>query len=155
MKKISLLVITFCMLFAFNCKSNKDVVEEELFMSDTSSDFDFWGTNESTPVLLDPIEISFGEFDKMVDTSKKCQNYKFAKGQEIIIDGEISITFDMAIGQRKDGTFIGTSLVVNGWTQDDFPEDGVRAKVKAKVEQNTEYYFEYLVANPEDIQIID
>ena len=103
----------------------------------------------------DPITVEFGDFDAMQKVSKTAQNNQYAEGQIITIDDELSVNFgNAAIGQRKDGEFIGTTLEVEGWTEDDYPEDGSRVLVKATCKANKDYYFIYLTAKPSDITVL-
>ena len=141
---------------------------------DSSSDWDDWdfngGDNDVTfgdvldsinstfnpnVTIGDPITVEFGDFDAMQKVSKTAQNNQYAEGQIITIDGELSVNFGNAsIGQRKNGEFIGTTLEVEGWTEDDYPEDGSRVLVKATCKANKEYYFIYLTAKPSDITVL-
>ncbi|MBQ1869115.1 MAG: hypothetical protein II146_01430, partial [Treponema sp.] len=92
----------------------------------------------------------------MQAVSKKLQNRGYKDGQEITIDGDLSLGFMSAsIGQSKGGMFVGTTLEVNGWKLDDFPEDESRVKVTAKVVTNKEAFFQYLKANPSDVKVIE
>ena len=113
---------------------------------------------EEAPTMHDPIEITFGDFDKMWEVSKKAQNGEYVNGQIVTIDGELSVSpmGSASIGQRKadEGEYIGTSLKVTGWTEDDYPEDGSRVKVKATMKQNPELWFFYFVAEPNDFTVI-
>lgn len=127
-------------------------LEENL---ETLGDDDFDYTATPSTQLLDPIEISFGDMETMRDFSTKAQNNGYADGQIVTIDGVLSHGFSsLSVGQEKDGTYIGTSLEVAGWEESDWPEDGSRIKVKATLKMNTDYYFLYLTANPEDVTVI-
>ena len=106
---------------------------------------------------LEPIEITFGDYDAMFEFSKKCQNNELPEGQIVIIDGEMSVQFRSAsIGQRKadEGEYIGTSIIVKGWEEENYPGDESRVKVKALTVQDKEYYYIYLVADPADVEVI-
>ena len=101
-------------------------------------------------------DIAFGDYAAMEKFSKKAQNMGFEAGQEVTIDGVISIGFSTAsIGQSKDGNFVGTTLDVTGWTLEDFPEEDTRVKVKAKLVQDEENYFFYLKADPSDVKVVE
>ncbi len=105
---------------------------------------------------LEPIEIAFGDFDAMSAFSKKCQNNELPEGQPVIIDGEMSVHFRSAsIGQKKEGEYVGTSLYVNGWEEDNYPGDESRVKIKAFTVLEKEYFYLYLVADPADVEIIN
>ena len=106
---------------------------------------------------LEPIEIAFGDYDAMFAFSKKCQNNELQEGQIVIIDSEMSVQFRSAsIGERKadDGEYVGTSIIVKGWEEENYPGDESRVKVKAFTVQDKEYFFLYLVADPADVEII-
>ena len=141
---------------------------------DSSDDWDDWdfnsGDNDVTfddvldsinstfnpnVTIGDPITVEFGDFDAMEKVSKTAQNNQYAEGQIITIDGELAINFGHAsIGQRKDGEYVGTTLEVEGWTEDDYPEDGSRVLVKATCKANKDYFFIYLTAKPSDITVL-
>ena len=154
--KIFLILFIF-LFFIFSCKSNNQTIEEnpsiqeEEIVLETN---DFFGESNLLPIQ-ETININFGDFDGMQDFAKKCQNGQFTEGQTVVIDGELSISFSASIGGRRDNEYLGTTLQVEGWTNDNFPEDGCRVKVSATIARNKDYYFEYLIANPEDITVIE
>lgn len=112
--------------------------------------------SESKQAKSTEFNIDYGDFEAMQAVSKKLQNRGYKDGQEITIDGDLSLGFMSAsIGQSKGGMFVGTTLEVNGWKLDDFPEDESRVKVTAKVVTNKEAFFQYLKANPSDVKVIE
>lgn len=181
MKKITgVLTASLAVMCLFGCSkknaAKNDVPSQnelaaalgELLASSSDSEDESWSTEswddllgDLTSVsgtkaeLQDPIEISFGDFDAMQEFSKKAQNGGFAEGQVVTIDGELSVfNTSVSIGQRNDGEFIGTSLTVDGWKEDDIPEDGSRVKVKATLKRNPDYFFLYLTASSADVNVI-
>ncbi len=103
-----------------------------------------------------PITVQFGDFDAMQKVSKTAQNNQYAEGQIIVIDGELSVNFgNAAIGEKSDdGEFVGTTLEVEGWEEDDYPEDGSRVLVTATCKANKDYFFIYLTAKPSDVTVL-
>ena len=111
---------------------------------------------ESSQAKSTEFNIVYGDYATMQVVAKKLQSMGYKEGQEITIDGELSIGFSSAsIGERKGGMYTGTTLAVTGWTLDDFPEDESRVKVTAKVVTNKEAFFQYLKANPSDVKVIE
>ena len=104
----------------------------------------------------EPITVEYGDFEAMQKISKTAQNNQYAEGQIIIIDGELSINFgNAAIGEKSaDGDFVGTTLEVEGWGEDDYPEDGSRVLVTATCKANKDYFFIYLTAIPSDLTVL-
>ena len=109
-----------------------------------------------TKELQPRITIAFGDFAAMQDFASNCQNNRYAEGQEVTIDGKISKGFSSAsIGESNgDGATIGTTLEVEGWTLDDFPADGSRVKVNAKLKMNPDWFALYLTASPSDVTVV-
>ena len=147
MKKIAgVLIASLALLCLLGC-SKKNTAKADVPSQDELS--------ASSAELQDPIEISFGDFDAMQEFSKKAQNGEFSEGQVVTIDGELSVfNTSVSIGQRKDGEFIGTTLVVDDWSEDDIPDDGSHAIVKATLKKNPDYYFLYLTASSSDVSVI-
>ncbi|MCQ2973448.1 MAG: hypothetical protein MJ211_01410 [Bacteroidales bacterium] len=102
------------------------------------------------------IKIASNSFDEMFKLAKSLQNNELTEGQEVEIEGTASVCCSqLSIGQGNDnGEWFGTSLVVNGWSSDDLPEDGTPIKVSAFVKKNTEYFFEYLETTPDKVTIL-
>ena len=157
MRKI--LSLLFLLLFAvciIACKSNANT-KEETQSNQEGSMSDEWTFTE--PTMQDPISIAFGDFDGMFAFSKKCQNGEFVDGQIVTMDGEYNISpmGSVSVGQRDKvkGEYIGTTLVVNGWTEDNYPPDESRVKVKAKLKRNEHFWFLYLTAEPEDVESVE
>lgn len=152
MKIKSILICLLIVAALIGC--NKDKKAEKDVKENTTAKEVSVTANES----LEPIEIAFGDYDKMFDFCKKCQNNELPEGQVVIIDGEMSVQFRSAsIGQRKaDGDeYVGTSLIVKGWEEENFPGDESRAKVKAVTVLEKEYGYIYLVAEPADVEVIE
>ena len=152
-KLLSLFLLAVCLIA---CKSNANIkAETQSEQNETVNDE--WVITE--PAIQDPISIAFGDFDGMFEFSKKCQNGDYADGQTVTIDGEFNISpmGSISIGQRDKakGEYFGTMLVVNGWTEDNYPPDESRVKVKAKLKRNEQFWFLYLVAEPEDVESVE
>jgi len=154
MKKIlSVFLLAVCLI---GCKSNANIKE------DTQSEQGEAVSGEWMPAqaqLQETISIAYGDYEAMRAFSKKCQNGEYADGQTVEIDGQISISpmGSASIGQRNEaaGEYIGTMLVVNGWTEDNYPPDETRVKVKAKLKRNEQFWFLYLTAEPEDVESVE
>ena len=158
MKIKSIIVCLMVAAALFGCKSNKGAKG-----GTEMTDAEKTGTEvnpflENAPTMQDPIEIAFGDFDDMTTVAKKAQNGEYVNGQIVTVEGELSISpmGSVSIGQRNaDGDeYIGTTLEVTGWKEDNYPKDGSRVKVKATMKQNPELWFFYLVAAPEDFTVI-
>ncbi|MBR3732525.1 MAG: hypothetical protein IKN25_07725 [Spirochaetales bacterium] len=157
MKIKSIIVCLMVAAALFGCKSNKGAKGESEMTDAEKTGTEVNPFLENAPTLQDPIEIAFGDFEGMTTVSKKAQNGEYVNGQIVTIEGELSVNpGSVSIGQRnvEAGEYIGTMLQVTGWTEDDYPEDGSRVKVKATMKQNPELWFFYLVAAPEDFTVI-
>ena len=177
------LMVLFCFFGCKAKKDEAEAVQEAVdtitsaFSDylDTSDDWDDWDFNggddditfgdvwnsindtfNPNVTIGDPITVEFGDFEMMEKVSKTAQNNQYAEGQIITIDGILSVNFGHgSIGEKNErGTFVGTTLEVEGWEEDDYPEDGSRVLVKATCKANKEYYFIYLTAEPSDITVI-
>ena len=154
MKKIlSVFLLAVCLI---GCKSNANTMKDTLSDQDNALTED-WSAAQAQ--LQDTISIAYGDYDAMSAFSKKCQNGDYADGQAVTIDGELSISpmGSVSIGQRDKvkGEYFGTMLVVNGWTEDNYPPDESRVKIKAKLKRNEQFWFLYLVAEPEDVESVE
>ena len=141
-------------------KSDSEALIDELSNlseEDWGNMFEGLLSESTTQAELQPtISIAFGDYAAMSDFASNCQNNRYAEGQEVTIDGKLSKGFASAsIGESNgDGMTIGTTLEVEGWSLDDFPEDGSRVKVNAKVKLNPDWFALYLTAKPSDLTVI-
>ena len=149
---LSLFLIAVCLI---GCKSNANTVE------DTQSEQGEAVSGEWMPAqaqLQDTVSIAYGDYDAMSAFSKKCQNGDYADGQTVTIDGRLSISpmGSVSIGQRNDakGEYVGTMLVVNGWNEDNYPQDETRVKVSGRLKRNEQFWFLYITAEPEDVESV-
>ena len=149
---LSLFLIAVCLI---GCKSNANTMEDTLSDQDNALTED-WSAAQAQ--LQDTISIAYGDYDAMSAFSKKCQNGDYADGQTVTIDGRLSISpmGSVSIGQRNDakGEYVGTMLVVNGWNEDNYPQDETRVKVSGRLKRNEQFWFLYITAEPEDVESV-
>lgn len=157
MKRIlTMMVILICLA---GCKSRSGNVADQQTTEETVAGGtvmeEQWKPEE--PKLLDTISIAFGDYEAMQAFSKKCQNGEYADGQTVVIDGLINnCPPTVSVGQRNQAgdEYMGTTIAVNGWTEDNYPPDDTRIKVNGKLKRDEQYFFLYLVAEPDSVEII-
>ncbi|MBO2527574.1 MAG: hypothetical protein CW335_05280 [Clostridiales bacterium] len=98
-------------------------------------------------------EITFGDYAAMEDFQKKLGNFE-AENQVVKIDGlcsKLGSTYSI-MEDDGNGNRLGVSLIVDGWTDADYPADYTRVQILGVVV--TEGWSHSISVLPENITII-
>jgi len=98
---------------------------------------DFTGVDFSAP----SIKVSFGDYDKMFETSKAIQNYQL-EGVVVEIDGVIkntAMSHSIQMYNADKSQSVGTELHIIGLDDKDYPEDDTRIHIVGIVRPLNEY----------------
>lgn len=101
-------------------------------------------------------EIKFGDYEAMKTLAKEIQNGE-ATGKIITIDGVVSrpaSTYSITEKNEDGSEKIGTAFAIDDDEADNYPEDGERIKITAKVVEIDTLYFQ-LVTLKEFVSKID
>lgn len=104
---------------------------------------DFTGVDFSAPDII----ISYGDFDKMLETSKSIQNYQL-EGVVVEIDGIVNsgLSHSIEIPSDDKSMSVGTTMQVVGFSDSDYPEDKTKVHIVGIVRPINEYAHGIFVA---------
>lgn len=93
------------------------------------------------------IKVSFGDYDKMFETSKAIQNYQL-EGVVVEIDGIVNSGLSHSIEMPSDdkSMSVGTTMQVVGFSDSDYPEDKTKVHIVGIVRPINEYAHGIFVA---------
>lgn len=97
-------------------------------------------------------DIPFGDVDAMEALQQKIGNFE-AENAVVKIDGEFEkLGTSYSIMEREEGLGIGLSVVVEGWSDADYPADYTRVQILGVVV--TEGWSHYISVLPENFTVV-
>lgn len=112
---------------------------------------DFTGVDFSAP----DIKVTYGDYDKMMETSKSIQNYQL-EGVVVEIDGifKNNMSASIQMPNADNSQSIGTTIQVVGLDEKDFPKDDTKIHIVGIVRPLNEYAHGIYVAK-ENFKVVE
>ena len=100
------------------------------------------------------VSVGYGDYDVMFAQAKAIQNGEML-GKIIQIDGIVSHPMSKysVVEENEDGEKIGTEFVIEGLSEDEYPEDGDRIIITGEVIEKEPLYF-VIKTTPKYVEVI-
>lgn len=153
MKKLIVIVLTLVLVFSLvACGGSEEVQPDTPDSPAVDITTDAPAAPEADLSKVD-VDIAFGDYDAMQNFMQKVGNFE-AEENVVKIDGVVSKlgTSYSIMEEDANGGRLGVTLVVDGWTDADYPADYTRVQILGVVV--TEGWNHYISVLPENITIV-
>ncbi len=154
MKKLIVVLLALVLVLSLVACGGKSADEPDTDKNDESFTDESINEDAAAPDLSKvDYDIAFGDFDAMGELQQKIGNFE-AENAVLKIDGiceKIGSSYSI---MEEDGTGkkLGVTLIVDGWTDADYPADGAHVQILGVV--ITDGLSHYISVLPENITVV-